>query len=162
MVQRLLVQINGNEQDWIYERDSSASRTKSRKLAEPTQPRNSRPAISCEGDDSSTQPREGFRPSFHSAPGEKARPETTAALPRPSKGAEPSLVVSIPTVYSQCFSTVRLAETCHTAPERSALPDPASRPCGRRSAARVRHFSACTTDVPSATVRAQTHPIRLL
>jgi hypothetical protein len=30
MVQRLLVQINGNEQDWIYERDSSVPREQNR------------------------------------------------------------------------------------------------------------------------------------
>ena len=52
-------------------------------------------------------------------------------------GAHPSL--NILAAYSQYSSAARPSQTCHTASERSASPDPASRPCGPRSAATTEH-----------------------
>src|SRR5208282_5410853 len=73
------------------------------------------------------------------------------SLPR----ATPSLNIRV--VYSQCSSAARPSQTWHTASERSASPDPASPPCGPRSAATTKHSPACTADVPPLAVRAQTH-----
>ncbi len=75
MEQRLLVQTNGNEQDWIYERDSSVPREQNRESWQSQHSQGTRGLpISFEGDDLSTRPPEGFRPSFHSAPGVRFHP----------------------------------------------------------------------------------------